>query len=103
MMSSRIDNATRKKIYARDGWRCALCDGTNGLQIHHYIKRSLGGTNTPHNLVTLCSACHSHVHGFPLYETYITPEDIEQAICEYLSDMYAPNWNQYRRGAHPLE
>ena len=59
--------------------------------MHHYIHRSLGGSNQPHNLICLCWKCHAVAHGtaMPDYPDYVTPEYIEQAICEYLSDFYA--------------
>ncbi len=50
MISANIDNKTRRAVYNRDGYRCALCDTTKYLQIHHYCKRSLGGNDTEHNL-----------------------------------------------------
>lgn len=97
MISAKIPNTARKKIYARDGYRCALCDSTSGLQIHHCVHRSRGGSNHPHNLIALCSNCHATVHGTRMYGNEMTPEDIEQAITEYLADMYAPSWNPYLR------
>ena len=54
MIGARISNETRKAVYRRDGYRCALCDDTRGLQIHHVVLRSQGGTNLPQNLITLC-------------------------------------------------
>ena len=39
-LSASIPNETRKAVYARDGYRCALCDDTHGLQIHHIVHRS---------------------------------------------------------------
>lgn len=53
-LSASIPNETRKAVYARDGYRCALCDDTHGLQIHHIVHRSVGGNDTPCNLITLC-------------------------------------------------
>ena len=54
MISANIPNSVRKAIYKRDGYRCALCDSNRGLQIHHVMKRSQGGSDSPHNLITLC-------------------------------------------------
>ncbi len=59
MLSANISNYKRKVVYRRDGWRCALCDDTAGLQIHHIIPRSRGGSNSKMNLVTLCWKCHA--------------------------------------------
>lgn len=90
-MTANLDNATRKHIYRRDGFRCALCDSTKGLQIHHFIHRSEGGSNHPQNLICLCWKCHAVVHGtqMPDYPDYVDREFIHQACAEYLSDFYA--------------
>ena len=42
MLSAHISNQTRKAVYRRDGYRCALCDDTRGLQVHHVVRRSFG-------------------------------------------------------------
>ena len=90
MLSANIPNATRRQVYARDGYRCALCDSTNGLQIHHFIKRSEGGSNQLMNLITLCWKCHAAAHGTTVqdYPDYVTADYIEQAVAEYLGDYY---------------
>lgn len=104
MISANVSNKQRKAIYARDGYRCALCDGTRTLQIHHVIKRSMGGKDHPHNLITLCSNCHALAHGTNLQGWVdMDQEKIEQAIVEYMADLYAPAWNPYRKGEHPME
>lgn len=111
MLSAKLTNLQRKAVYRRDGWRCALCDSTKYLQIHHIIKRSQGGSNHPHNLITLCSDCHALAHGIDLRsmpdmgagtwnQTQWDPEveslldiekdrPIDQAIVEYMADLYA--------------
>lgn len=98
MISANITNETRKAVYRRDGFRCALCDSTKYIQVHHYIHRAHGGSNSLHNLITLCADCHALAHGTNLRDWQdITQEDIEQAIVEYLEDMYLEDWNPYRR------
>lgn len=98
MITANITNETRKAVYLRDGFRCALCDSTKYIQVHHYIHRACGGSNSLHNLITLCADCHALAHGTNLRDWQdITQEDIEQAIVEYLEDMYLENWNPYRR------
>ena len=63
-MSARIDNQTRKRVYARDGYRCALCDSTRYIQVHHIVARGKGGPrDNEQNLVTLCADCHALAHG----------------------------------------
>lgn len=102
MISANIDKSTRKFIYAREGYRCALCDDTRTLQIHHVVKRSLGGSNSPHNLICLCSNCHALAHGKNLQGWVdVTQEDIEQAIVEYLADYYPGYWNPWEKGEGP--
>ena len=97
MLSANLTNAKRKAIYSRDGYRCALCDSTQTIQIHHCIPRGQGGSNHEHNLITLCSFCHSHVHGAPLYDTDVTAEEMTQFCVEYLADYYAPDWNPWSK------
>lgn len=112
MMSAKLSTLERKMVYLRDGWRCALCDSDKYLQVHHIIKRSQGGSNHPHNLITLCSDCHALAHGMDLrgvlpaigtpgfwpghyYGDVIECDDVErdrpidQAIVEYMADLYA--------------
>lgn len=89
MISARINNATRKAVYRRDGYECAVCGDPRRLQIHHVTHRAQGGGDEQMNLITLCPICHALAHGTNLVETYLTQEDVEQAIVEYLSDYYA--------------
>ena len=58
-MAAGIPNSVRRGVYKRDGWRCALCDSTDGLQIHHVRPRGKGGADHPMNLITLCWRCHA--------------------------------------------
>ena len=95
MLSAKVSNQTRKAVYARDGYRCALCDSTKYIQIHHLVKRSQGGSNSVQTLVTLCADCHALAHGIDLRGVEMTQADMEQAITEYLADYYAPDWNPW--------
>jgi len=92
MISANITNETRRAVYRRDGYRCALCDSTQYLQVHHYVPRSHGGSDSPENLICLCMRCHALVHGTKLDDGDMTPEDVQQACLEYLADLYAPGW-----------
>ncbi len=94
MITAKIPNNVRKAVYRRDGYRCALCDSTAGLQVHHCIHRSEGGSNQMQNLITLCWKCHAVAHGtsLPEYPEYVNQEFIDQAVTEYLSDFYAGDW-----------
>lgn len=98
MISANIDNKTRKAVYARDHYRCAICDSDRGIQIHHVVSRGRGGTNFPHNLITLCWRCHAIAHGTVFPEFDVSREDVEQAAVEYVADLYADMgllWNPW--------
>ncbi len=88
MVSANIPVSTRKAVYRRDGWQCALCGCHDTLQIHHAVPRGEGGSDFPENLITLCSKCHAQAHGIDVYPGVITQEEVETAIVEYLSDLY---------------
>ena len=85
MITANIPNSVRRSVYRRDGYRCALCDSATGLQIHHIVHRSEGGSNLPQNLITLCWKCHAVAHGtrMPEYPEYVDREYIEigRASC----------------------
>lgn len=50
-------NKIKKYIIARDK-KCLNCGSEEKLEVHHKIPRSLGGFNSPGNLITLCKICH---------------------------------------------
>lgn len=106
-MNANISNKVRRDIYKRDGFRCALCDSTDGLQIHHVIHRGkAGGRENPMNLICLCWRCHSAAHGsvyqlddyaFAVIQDGMSIDEkahtmmdyMEQACIEYVADYYA--------------
>lgn len=110
-LSASIPNETRKAVYARDGYRCALCDDVRGLQIHHIVHRSAGGNDTPCNLITLCWRCHAEAHGTWIAERHANPlpanqamrwallkdmiDEYEQLCVEYVSDFYAERGEEW--------
>ncbi len=114
-LSASIPNDTRKEVYRRDGFRCALCDDVRGLQIHHIVHRSVGGNDTPCNLITLCWRCHAEAHGTWIAERHGNAlpsdaaarwavlqsmiDDYEQMCVEYVSDYYrerSEEWWPYK-------
>ena len=101
MLTANIPNTIRRAVYKRDGYRCALCDSTRGLQIHHVVSRGQGGTDFPHNLITLCWRCHAVAHGTSLPEYgLMNAYEIGQACIEYISDHYANEgyvWNPWEK------
>lgn len=105
MISANISSTKRRSIYRRDGYRCALCDSTRYIQIHHAVPRGEGGTDSAHNLITLCADCHALAHGTDLRGLGATREDVDQAIVEYLADTYAEEgivWNPWTREEEPV-
>lgn len=89
MISAMIPNSTRKRVYMRDGFRCAICDSADGIQVHHVQWRGRGGSSEMFNLITLCWRCHGGAHGATLIDGGFTQQDYEDACIEYLSDYYA--------------
>jgi len=61
---STIPPAVRRRVLARDGYRCRApgCTHTHFLEVHHLKPRTAGGSNQAENLVTLCSSCHRVAH-----------------------------------------
>ena len=53
----------RHRVFARDGWRCAVpgCTSMRNLHDHHIRFRSAGGSDAPENRITLC--CYHHLRG----------------------------------------
>lgn len=51
-------NDVRAVILKRDG-KCLQCGSTEDLTLDHIIPRSVGGTDDPENLQTLCRRCNS--------------------------------------------
>jgi 5-methylcytosine-specific restriction endonuclease McrA len=100
MISASISNETRKAVYRRDNYSCALCDSPRGLQVHHVMPRSEGGTNDPMNLITLCWRCHAVAHGtyFPETPDWMNAAELHEACIEYLADFYAPDWYPWEKG-----
>jgi ATP-dependent DNA helicase RecQ len=57
--------AYRELVLRRDGFRCRHCGvhcQRQDADVHHLIPRSLGGSDDPSNLITLCDGCHAAHH-----------------------------------------
>jgi len=55
-------DALKQRILARDSFRCGNCGSSAHLHVHHIVPLSLGGSNEPTNLRTLCESCHKKMH-----------------------------------------
>lgn len=92
--TSEADNweQSRRKVLERDGYECQFCgvtdeqhreEHTNGLDVHHVIPRSDGGSDSPRNLVALCRSCHrkmESLHAQALGEV-VRKEDFEADLA----------------------
>ncbi len=95
-MTANVSKTMRKAIYKRDGYRCAVCDSADGLQIHHVVPRGKGGRSDKYNLITLCWRCHSMAHGFNPHTEWEgwSVEEMELNCIEYLADLYGPEFTE---------
>ena len=57
-LGSNINKMYKQYIYERDNYCCLKCKTTENLSVDHIVPRSKGGTNSIHNLQTLCSQCN---------------------------------------------
>lgn len=63
----------RITVLDRDKHVCRACGSKHGLDVHHVIMRSLGGSDDVANLIALCRDCHSSVHGHVLTLRWTDP------------------------------
>ena len=49
----------KKKYLMEQRKCCELCGSQRGLELHHIIPKSLGGTDELENLILICRKCHS--------------------------------------------
>lgn len=98
MHSAGVDMELRRRVYRRDGYQCALCDSQKYLQLHHCVPRGQGGADKEENLICLCADCHALMHGLDTRGVEISPDEARHAAVEYLADLYAPDWNPWKKG-----
>lgn len=68
--SNRLDENIRKATIIRDNNTCQMCKKKNTqMEVHHIVPKRLNGSNSIHNLITLCKSCHKKVTG--IEEQYI--------------------------------
>ncbi|HEY4060218.1 MAG TPA: HNH endonuclease [Kofleriaceae bacterium] len=73
-----IPPAVERFIWARDKEVCQTpgCRSCIGLEIHHIVPRSHGGTHDPCNLTLRCSACHQAHHEGRLRISGTAPDNL---------------------------
>lgn len=52
----------RRRILARDGFKCLCCGSRTNLTAHHLLWLRYGGRTEEENLGTLCDGCHGLTH-----------------------------------------
>ena len=58
-MLDTFSEIIKKSVLERDEYKCKVCECQNErLEVHHILRRKLGGTNDSDNLITLCVDCH---------------------------------------------
>ena len=76
----------REYVFHRDNHKCQNPNCTNKdknpiLRAHHIKYKSLGGTDSPNNLITLCNKCHTpknHKKGAFLYDWCLEGYKVKQ-------------------------
>lgn len=55
----KIPQRVRELVYRRDGYACVECQSQDNLSLDHIHPWSMGGSDDPANLQTLCRPCNS--------------------------------------------
>jgi len=56
--------SVRNAVFRRDEYACTRCSSKKKLQAHHLTYEHIGQEqNYLADLITLCSVCHSEIHG----------------------------------------
>jgi len=79
----------RAEYVSEHGWTCQWCGyqdvwGYDPLEIHHKVKRSLGGKDTLENCIALCHFCHTQAHTY--IEKLIEIRDSNISLAEANSE-----------------
>lgn len=91
-----ITQATKKKVWERDGERCIICGSPNAMPNAHFIPRSKGGLGIEQNIVTLCLNCHH------AYDNTADRPIYREKIKSHLQGKYGAEWSEeqllYKKG-----
>ena len=61
-IADKVLAANAQQVRWRDQDRCRVCGSSQGVEVHHVIFRSQGGSDETSNLACLCQQCHARVH-----------------------------------------
>ncbi len=96
--SHRLGGGSREEVLVRDGKRCRLCGDAKGTRtrsiVIHHIDGSGQAVKCNHsldNLITLCKACHNHVH---MVAKFCTDIDLFLILCERAPISFRPAFGQ---------
>lgn len=90
-------DAIRKRVYARDGYRCVLCGKKGKLHAHHIVPVRISKDNSMSNLVSVCDKCHRRLEqvGFAILERGGGRAEIRRAELEIIMEAKRKRLNQY--------
>lgn len=58
------EKTLRKRLIAKKGKKCELCNYSGYIEMHHVERVVDGGDHTEENCVLLCEKCHAKAHGY---------------------------------------
>ena len=62
-LNPRLWAAVRRKVLARDKWRCTQCGRPGRLEVHHHARlENDGDAYDLSNLSSMCRSCHIRLH-----------------------------------------
>jgi len=105
---SKSFQSTRKVALERANHECAFCGVTNeqheqdtgkGLDVHHVLPRSAGGSDKPSNLLAVCRGCHKtleHSQGAAMKELSETNEPQRKELENQIEDFSERNAELHR-------
>ncbi|MEH6995355.1 RNA-guided endonuclease IscB [Neobacillus drentensis] len=95
-VSNRLDENIRKAAVIRDHNCCQDCGKTNTkMEVHHIIPKRLNGSDSIHNLITLCSTCHGDVTSDELNHSVRFFKKIEGRNIPYNYSMHVMQGKSY--------
>jgi 5-methylcytosine-specific restriction endonuclease McrA len=62
ILLSQTEEFRRIKNKCASEGSCRICGSFYGIDPHHVVYRSLGGTNDPRNIIPACRPCHIAIH-----------------------------------------
>lgn len=87
MAYTGIPEPLKKAVLERDNYRCRWCGATNrGGDLHHVEYRRGYSYDRLDNLITLCRAHHSFVHGIPNGARQTITKAVAQIVLKHLID-----------------